>query len=82
MMRATMLYLKYELPFTTQFESLPRALSMKLIMKMKPEAKENIRKALRDIDVASLKREVKEEAKSAVSEKLESSMMIFLNSSI
>lgn len=41
---------------------------------MKPEAKESIQKALRNIDISSLKREVKEEAKKAVSEKLESSM--------
>ena len=40
---------------------------------MKPEAKESIHKKLRNIDIESLKREVKEEAKNVVSEKLEAS---------
>ena len=41
---------------------------------MKPEAKESIQKALRNIDISALKREIKEEAKATMSEKLESSM--------
>lgn len=41
---------------------------------MEVEAKEKIRKELRDIDISGLKREVKAETKEAVTEKLQSSM--------
>lgn len=41
---------------------------------MEVEAKERIRKELRNIDVSALKREVKAEAKDAVAEKLQASM--------
>lgn len=41
---------------------------------MEVEAKEKIRKELRNIDISGLKREVKAEAKEAVTEKLQSSM--------
>ena len=41
---------------------------------MEVEAKEKIRKEIRNIDISGLKREVKAEAKEAVTEKLQSSM--------
>ena len=41
---------------------------------MEVEAKERIRKELRNIDISALKREVKSEAKDAVAEKLQASM--------
>lgn len=47
---------------------------------MEVEAKEKIRKELRNIDISGLKREVKAEAKDAVIEKLQSSMNDILES--
>lgn len=47
---------------------------------MEVEAKEKIRKELRNIDISSLKREVKSEAKDAVAEKLQASMDDILES--
>ena len=47
---------------------------------MESEAKEKIRKELRNIDISSLKREVKAEAKDAVAEKLQASMDDILDS--
>lgn len=47
---------------------------------MEVEAKERIRKELRNIDISALKREVKAEAKDAVAEKLQASMDDILES--
>lgn len=47
---------------------------------MEVEAKEKIRKELHNIDISSLKREVKSEAKDAVAEKLQASMDDILES--
>lgn len=47
---------------------------------MESEAKEQLRKEIRNIDISDLKREVKSEAKDAVAEKLQSSMDDILES--